>query len=139
MPTREREREAERVAEARSGFLADLAKWTQEVRNGPGAATLASGLLVLIVAFVGRIGSIEIVGRAGPAPTAAFGIIMCAVGIWLTFRTSKTIQGDYDPVVLDPAFMIQAFHEGMPPAFIFAGEDGPPASLRPAIEVCLPA
>jgi hypothetical protein len=118
MPIREHEGEDKGATEASGGLFVGLAKWTQEVRNGPGAAVLASGLLVLIVAFVGKIGSIEIVGRTGPAPTAAFGMVMCAAGIWLTFRTANAIRGEYDPVVLDPALMIRAFQEGMPPAFI---------------------
>jgi hypothetical protein len=52
--------------------------------------------------FLVRIGSIEIVGRTGLAQTAAFGTVICAVGIRLAFRTSKAIKGGYDPVVLDP-------------------------------------
>jgi len=125
MPTQGQEDQAFGTAET-TGLLSGLARWAEEVRKGPGAAVLACGLLVLIVAFVGKIGSIEIVGRAGPVPTAAFALIMCGLGIWLTFRTSNTIRGDYDPVVLDPAFMLRAFQDGMPPAFIKrVPKDGP--------------
>lgn len=106
------------VATVKDGLLSGLSKWAQEVRKGPGAAVLAAGLLVIVVAFVGQIGPIRIVARAGSAPTAVFGLAMCAAGIWLTLRTANAIKGDFDPVVLDPAFMIRVFQEGMPPAFI---------------------
>jgi hypothetical protein len=106
------------LSERAGDLFASLAKLAQEVNKEPGAAVIAVGLIVVLAAFVSKIGSIEIVGRASTLPTAAVGLVMIGVGYRWHRRATNEIQGDYDPIVLDRTFMLKVFQEAMPPAFI---------------------
>ncbi|NYJ06582.1 hypothetical protein [Petropleomorpha daqingensis] len=125
------------------GWAGQLGSVVGTVQKSPYAAVLAVGLLIVVAAFVRKVGSFELVAQGSQVLTVVVGLVLCLVGLGGPLvearRSHRKLMGlqsglgyhgpgqDLPAEAMDAEFLFKAFYLGMPPAFVkrvHPGADG---------------
>jgi len=117
-----------------TGWAGQLGALLGTVQKSPYAAVLAVGLLIVVAAFVRKVGSFELVAQGSQLMIAGVGLALCFVGLagpllearrshrkLMGLQSGLGYQGpgrDLPAEAMDAEFLFKAFYLGMPPAFV---------------------
>jgi hypothetical protein len=116
------------------GWAVQLNTVVGTVQKSPYAAVLAVGLLIVVAAFIRKVGTFELVAEGSQLLIAGVGLALCLIGLVgpllearRSLRNLKGLQSgleyhgpgrDLPAEALDPAFLFKVFYLSMPPAFV---------------------
>jgi hypothetical protein len=133
------------------GWAGQLGSVVGTVQKSPYAAVLAVGLLIVVAAFVRKVGSFELVAQGSQLLTAGVGLVLCLVGLGGPLlearRSHRKLMGlqsglgyrgpgqDLPAEAMDAEFLFKAFYLGMPPAFVKRVRPGTDGSGHEAFDI----
>lgn len=126
MPDHDSDKAEKPAAPREDGWSGQVTRLIAVIQTSPYAAVLAVGLLIIIAAFIRKLGSFELVAEGSQGLTVTVGAFLCGIGLLGPVLTSRKAQrtlayigGDSLPQeAQDVEFMFKVFYLGMPPAFV---------------------